>query len=104
MMMALAMTFVVFLIAAMVNREDVKTGLVKCCGFASANGLSNAIVNLLVMLLTGLIPNAIFFPTISAGGIVLGFILATVFYKEQLTKTQRLGYAIGVCAVVLLNI
>lgn len=72
--------------------------------FAIPNGIANGTVNLLVLMLTGIIPNSILFPSVSAGGIVLGFVSATVFYKERLSCIQRVGYFLGALSVLLLNI
>ena len=56
------------------------------------------------MMLTALIPTAILFPSISGGGIVLGFVLAVFAYKEKLSMLQVIGYFIGMISVILLNI
>jgi len=71
---------------------------------AIPNGLANGVVNFLVMVLTGLIPNAVLFPSISAGGIVLSWILATFVYKEKLSRVQLAGYMIGIVSVICLNL
>lgn len=76
----------------------------KMLPFAVCKGLANAIVNLLVMILTGIIPNILLFPLISAGGIVLGFFAAVFMYKEKLSVVQYIGYGIGVASVVILNL
>ena len=67
-------------------------------------GLLNGIVNLLVMLLSGKLPASLMFPVISAGGIVLTFLISVLFYREKLTKVQMIGFALGAASVVLLNI
>lgn len=72
--------------------------------YAVPNGICNGVVNLLVMILTGLIPNAILFPSISAGGIALSCITAIFIFKEKLTKIQAIGYITGILSVVLLNL
>ena len=66
--------------------------------------MANGAVNLFVMLLTGLLPTAILFPSISAGGMAITFAIAILFYKEKLSKVQILGYMFGIISVVLLNI
>ena len=76
----------------------------KTMPYAACRGIANGIVNLLVMVLTGLIPNVILFPVISAGGIVLGFFAAVFVYKERLSLVQYIGYAVGVASVVILNL
>ena len=67
-------------------------------------GLMNGIVNLFVMILSGLMPVSLMFPMISAGGIILVAAVSKFIYKERLTRLQWLGLAFGVGAVVFLNI
>lgn len=104
MIIALAISAVALVIAALINKEDIRVSPLPCVGFAVITGVANGIVNLLVMVLTGMMNNSILFPSISAGGIVLGFILAIFLYKEKLSPLQIVGYVIGTASVVLLNI
>lgn len=75
-----------------------------CAPYSAVHGLSNGATNLLVLFLTGLLPTAIFFPSMSAGGIITTFFVALFIYKEKLSKAQIVGFAIGVLSVVLLNL
>jgi len=90
--------------ASLIFKEKIKKGSPMCIGFGACCGIANGIVNLLVMMLTALIPTAILFPSISGGGIVLGFVLAVFAYKEKLSMLQVIGYFIGMISVILLNI
>lgn len=81
--------------ASLIFKEKIKKGSPMCIGFGACCGIANGIVNLLVMMLTALIPTAILFPSISGGGIVLGFVLAVFAYKEKLSMLQVIGYFIG---------
>ena len=67
-------------------------------------GLANGAVNFLVMIVTGMLASSIVFPTISAGGIVLTFIIAVFVYRERLSRPQLVGYILGTASVVLLNL
>lgn len=67
-------------------------------------GIFNGIVNLFVMILSGRMSSSVMFPLISSGGIVLTFLISKFIYKETLTKTQYIGFALGTSAVVLLNL
>jgi len=67
-------------------------------------GIFNGIVNLFVMILSGRMAASMMFPLISAGGIVLTFLISKFVYKERLTKTQYIGFTLGTAAVVLLNL
>ncbi|MBE5039388.1 hypothetical protein [Ructibacterium gallinarum] len=75
-----------------------------CVGMGILNGVANGGVNLMMLVLTGLIPNAILFPSVSAGGVVLGFVTATFIYKERLSHIQLVGYFIGTLSIILLNL
>lgn len=103
MICALLLATVCFLVPALLAKPNGKA-LAHCAPYAFGNGLCNGIVNLFVMILTSLIPSAILYPTISAGGIVIAFLFALLVYREKLSKTQLIGYAMGVTSVVLLNL
>ena len=70
----------------------------------SAYGVSNGAVNMLVMILSAKMLTSILFPAISAGGIILAFLIATFIYKEKHSKAQYVGAALGTAAIVLFNI
>lgn len=103
MIMALMMCAGILFIISLINRESFK-GAAPCVGIGVLNGAANGGVNLMVLVLTGVIPNAILFPSVSAGGVVLGFVMATVIYKERLSPIQLIGYAMGTVSVILLNL
>jgi len=104
MIVALIITTLIMFTMVFVSKGKVKSELKLCAVNAMPSGIANGIVNLFVMLLTGSMPNAILFPSVSAGGIVLSFILAILVYKERLTKKQNLGYVFGIASVILLNL
>ena len=106
MIIALAISFVALVIVSIINKEDVRVDTLPCVGFAAITGIANGVVNLLVMVLSapGMMDASILFPTISGGGIVLGFVFAIFVYKEKLSVPQYIGYAIGTASVILLNI
>lgn len=67
-------------------------------------GALNAMVNLFVMILTGLMNVSLMFPLMSVGGIVVTFIVSKVFYKEKLSTAQHIGFLLGIGAIVFLNL
>lgn len=71
---------------------------------AVIGGSLNGMVNLFVMILSGRMPVSLMFPLVSAGGILVTFLVSFFFYREKLSKTQLLGYAVGVLSVVILNL
>ena len=75
-----------------------------CLKYGVVKGLANGFMNYLVMVTSAMLPNAVLFPSISAGGLVLTFICAVTLYKEKLSRMQYIGYSLGIIAVVLLNV
>lgn len=104
MIMAMLLSSIILLAAAIIKKEKIFKEKRLCVAFAAANGVSNALVNLLVMYLASRIASVILFPVVSAGGIALGFIMAIFVYKEKLSKMQTIGYFIGIASIVLLKI
>ena len=104
MILALLMCCVFFIGATVICKEKIKVGLKYCLPLGIFGGVANGVVNYLVMVLSNILPSAILYPSISAGGIVIGFVVALFVYKEKLTKTQFLGYLIGTVSVALLNL
>lgn len=103
MICALLLSVVCFLVPAIIQKPNGKS-VAECIPFAAANGLCNGVVNLFVMMLTALLPSAVLYPTISAGGIVIAFLFALLIYRERLSEMQLIGYGLGVLSVVLLNL
>lgn len=97
---SMVLTFVIWLF----DGKKKKAELREAASFAVFNGIVVGALNLAVMFLTGLLPNAILFPSISAGGIVVAFLIATFVYKEKINKTQLAGYIAGFLSVILLNL
>ncbi len=103
MILALAVAAVVMLIFA-ITKKELKRMSALCLGTGVLNGACNGAVNLLVMVLGGILPNSVLFPSISAGGIAISFVLAILIYKEKLSRLQVTGYVMGIASVVLLNL
>lgn len=73
--------------------------------FPMLAGISSALVNLFILLLatTSLSP-AVIYPCIAVGGMILSILFSVIVYKERLISKQWIGLAIGVVAIVFLNI
>ena len=67
-------------------------------------GIANGVVNLFVMLASMTIPKSVMFPLISAGGIVLTWIISVFLYKEKLSTKQNIGLVLGIISIVFLNL
>lgn len=85
-----------------------RAAIIKCVKkggiYALLCGFMNGAVNLFVILLLGKMPSSVMFPIISAGGIIITFIISKIFYKEKITKNKLLGFVIGIASIVLLNL
>ena len=104
MIVGLFVSALVFVLLSLISRENLKERPFPCVGFGALNGAANGFSNMIVIALVTMIPGTILYPTVSAGAIVLGFILAITIYKERLSQKQLIGYVFGIAAVVLLNL
>ncbi len=104
MIIGLAAAFVFLIAFACIKSGNVMKELKVCLPYGAGNGLSNAMVHFLMLTMIGNIPNTIMYPTGSALGMIVAFLLAYVVYKERFTKPQYAGYALGVLSIILLNI
>lgn len=100
-MVSLILCFFVFI----KERKDIKAVAKFAYIPAIACGLVNGAVNLFVMMLSnGMMAVSLMFPLISAGGIIITYVVSRFIYKETLTKLQFIGFVIGIASIVLLNI
>lgn len=92
-----------FAFACMTSR-DVKGDFKRCLPFAAVNGVSNALINSLVLIIIGNIPNTVMYPTNAATCMIAAFLLSYFMYKERFSKVQYVGYVLGIVSIVMLNI
>lgn len=105
MVMAYAIAVVLLLIPVIVKeRKDFFKNLKRACPYALVYGVSNGMVNFLVILLSTMMAASVMFPLISAGGIVLTVLVSIFIYKEKLSREQIMGVILGVGAIIALNI
>ena len=104
MVIALTIVTVMLLVIGLCQKGNKAEMLKLCLKYGPAKGICNGILNYLVMVVSASLPNAVLFPSISAGGIVLAFICALTIYQEKLSKSQLVGYVLGIFAVVFLNL
>ena len=71
---------------------------------ASGIGVFFGCCNLLNTTLAGLLPSAIFFPTLNIGVILLSMICGVIFFKEKIRKRELSVLILGGVAILLLNI
>lgn len=80
--------------------KSIKSGIVPILICGLANGISNIVVMALSLRMSA----SVMFPLISAGSVVVTFFISVLWYKEKMTLTQKIGFALGVSSVVFLNI
>ncbi len=95
---------VMFLLMMIKERRDIAYYAETGWHFAVGNGVLLAVVNLFVMILTGRMAASLLFPLVSVGGLIVTYLIARFWYKEQLTRLQFIGFLIGIVSVVFLNI
>ena len=104
MVMTLAVSAVLLGVFALLQWKKGETKLRPAVMFGIPNGVANGLSNLLVMLMTTMIPNTVLYPSVSAGGIVMGCLAGVVLYRERPVLRQIIGYVFGAAAAVLLNL
>lgn len=105
MIVALALVTVFMLVMALLrNRRDLKLCVTSGWHLALVCGLLNGMVNLFVMILSHRMVASLMFPLISAGGLIITYLVSRFVYKEQLTTRQTVGFVFGLAAIVFLNL
>ena len=94
----------VYYVATCVGEAYGVVGLCEEKPFLALEILVNGVVNLFVMILSGIMPVSIMFPMVSAGGIIVTYLVSRFYYKEKLTKMQFAGFLTGLASIVFLNI
>ena len=101
MIVALAIVALVMSIMSLIKeRKAMKVYAKAGWHWALICGLLNGMVNLFVMILSRSMPVSVMFPLISAGGLVVTYLVSRFVYKESLTKLQFVGFILGLAAVV----
>lgn len=104
MIIALVIASAALFVCALLNTNDIRKDLRACLPFAAANGVANAAMNLILLMIIGNIPNTVMYPTNAALGMLFTFLLAFIVYRERFTLPQYIGYALGMASIVILNI
>lgn len=105
MIVALAIVAVVMFTLSMIReRKKIETYVRAGWHWALICGSLNGMVNLFVMLLSEKMALSLMFPLISAGGLIVTYVVSRFVYKEKLTKVQFAGFVLGLASVIFLNI
>ena len=93
-----------FVYGIFVNRCHLGTALKSGVLHGALAGVCNGAANLLNIIVLLYVPISIVSPVQAGGGLLLAFVVSSLFYKEKFTKMQILSAAIGVVALVLFKI
>jgi multidrug transporter EmrE-like cation transporter len=105
MIIALAITAVAALVMTLIKeRKIIQKQSPLCYSLGVICGAANGAVNYIVMVLSLRMHASVMFPIISAGGILMAAILSMTVYREKLSKLQKIGLALGILAIIVLNI
>ncbi len=97
--------FFLLVITFICERKGIKEG-VKSKSFVwpIICGVGNGVANHLTLILAVILPASILYPIQSAGGIILTAVVSMLFYKEKLSINQKIGFVLGILAIILFNI
>ena len=105
MLVALVIVAVVlFAVAAFAERGDVIACTRRGGIEMTLCGLFKVASNLFVMLVAVRMNASIAYPVISAGGIILTWVISRFFYKERLSLAQNISLVLGIASVVFMNV
>lgn len=104
MVIALAAAAAMLFVAALLTSRNIRGDFKGCVPYATLNGVSNGVINFLVLLLIGNVPNTVLYPTNAATSMIAAFLLSYIVYKERFSKVQYVGYVLGIASIVMLNI
>ena len=105
MMYAMVVSFIICLIFALIrDRNKIGNTIKKGWYLAAICGICNAITNLFVMTLVGILPISLIFPIIQAGSLIVVYLVSFFILKEIFTKVQIIGLLIGIVSIVFLNL
>lgn len=91
-------------LAITAEKREIRTCIKNGWSSGLIAGAANGVVNLFVMIMVGRMPASMVFPLITGGSIVLTHFVSKIFYKEQLSKRQTLGFLLGVASIIFLNL
>ena len=106
-MMSAAFGFAALFIVPLIvyyEKNEIKAILKDAALPALGCGVANGTTNLLVMVVTASIATSIFFPIISAGSMIIAYVLSMLLFRERFTPYQHTGIALGVLSLIFLNI
>lgn len=93
-----------FVFGLILERDSFKSTIKHGLLYGGAAGIFNGVNNLLILVTYNYLDISFTSPVKSGLGIVISMLFSILFYKEKFSKRQMLSAAIGIVAVVLMNI
>ena len=105
MIVSVGMAAAILWICAIVReRKEFKDAFKSGWWLSVVCGSFNGVTNILSLMCLLVIPGAIYYPVSSAGSLVVTYMVSMTAFKEKFTLVQKIGFLLGVIAVVLLNL
>ena len=93
-----------FILGLIFERGSLKSSFKYGFLYGASAGIFNGINNLLALVTYNYLPLSFISPVKTGLGIVLAFIVSLLLYREKFTRMQGASVAIGIVAVVLMNL
>lgn len=97
-------TAVLLVLFLVFERNTIVNALKKGTVLSAACGICNGATNYLVMVIIAAVASSVFFPVLSAGQLILTFIISVTLYREEFIPRQIAGLVCGLVSLILLNI
>lgn len=92
------------ILGAILERDSFKYTVKHGFLYGAGAGVCNGINNLLLLVAYNYLPISFISPVRTGIGIILGFIISILLYKERFTRRQLISAGIGIAAVILMNL
>ncbi len=99
-----AVTVALLTIGIIFERESIKDAFKSGVVYGGLCGICNGANNYLVMLSLSVMATSVFFPILTAGQLILTFMISAVFYREKFGPNKLVGLFCGIAALILLNL
>ncbi len=86
------------------SKKETFTHLKKSFLPYSICGIANGGVNVCTLALASRMSASVYFPIIASGGIILTALVSVFIYREKLSLFQKLGFVLGIVAIVVINL
>ncbi len=105
MLLALLISSVALLIIAFAtSKKETLSHITKGGLQYTLSGIANGLTNVATLALATRMSASVSFPIIASGGIILTALVSVFIYREKLSLFQKLGFVLGIGAIIVMNI